>query len=131
MGIIQKLERLSQCGKVTIEGDNGEWYIVTMLEPDGTVWNFHAAVAQALGGTIKPFDVYQGPYIVFGEDITVGNIPYAMPLQGLGIIRLWITENDDIPVVYREDTEESIPYWYCEELAVEAAKELLENVQRI
>lgn len=107
----------------------GEMYYIdpkTGEEPDGTVWNYHAAIAQALGGEIKPFDVYQGPYIAFGGDITIGKIPYAIPLQGLGIIRLWITEEDNIPVVYREDTEKSLPFWNCEELAVEAARELLE-----
>lgn len=36
MGIVQKLERLSSCGTVTIDGDRGQWFIVKFLDPDGT-----------------------------------------------------------------------------------------------
>jgi len=36
MGILQKLDNMCTTGKVTIEGDRGQWYIVTMLEDDGT-----------------------------------------------------------------------------------------------
>jgi len=97
-------------------------------DQDGNVWIYHLAIAKALGGTLKPFDMYQGPYIVFGEDLTAGNSPYAMPIQGLGIIRLWITSDGsltDMFSIYREDTDESIPFWPCEEHAIESAKEIL------
>ncbi|MHA2253519.1 MAG: hypothetical protein ACXAD7_24385 [Candidatus Kariarchaeaceae archaeon] len=99
----------------------------TGKDSNGDTWIYHAAIAQSLGGTIKPFDVYQGPYIVFGEDMTVGNSPYEMPVQHLGIIRLWVTEVDDLPVIYREDTEKYIPFWNCEDDAIEAARELLND----
>ena len=36
MGIIQKLERLSNSGTLTIDGDKGQWFIVKFVDPDGT-----------------------------------------------------------------------------------------------
>jgi|TARA_R100001530_G_C4231517_1_gene132776 hypothetical protein len=32
-------------------------------DSNGDEWRTHAAVAKAVGGTLRPFDVYQGPYI--------------------------------------------------------------------
>ncbi len=99
----------------------------TGVDSNGECWPIHLAIANAIGGTLKPFDVYQGPYIVIGGDLTVGNSPYKVPLQRLGIIRLWICpDNEGIMLeLYREDTEESIPFWNYEDDAVEAAIELL------
>lgn len=74
-------------------------------DSNGDIWESHLAVAQAVGGTLKPFDVYQGPYIVIGADTRVGQSPYALAVRGLGIVRLWIGDNH----VYREDTEETEP----------------------
>jgi hypothetical protein len=48
-------------------GEMGYIDPVTGEEPDGTVWNIHAAIARALGGTIHPFDQYQGPYVQIGD----------------------------------------------------------------
>ena len=99
----------------------------TGVDSNGDCWYLHLAIAKAIGGTLKPFDTYQGPYIVFGGDLTIGNSPYAIPIQHLGIVRLWICESD-LPgmfELYREDTEESAPFWDYEEDAVEAAIELL------
>jgi hypothetical protein len=101
----------------------GEMFYInpeTGEDSNGECWPIHLAIAQAVGGTLKPFDVYQGPYIAVGTDLTVGNSPYAMPVRGLRIIRLWVCSNE----VYREDTEESLPFW-DEEDAVNAAKEIL------
>lgn len=108
------------------------------IRPDGTdangeVWETHAAVSQAIGGELHPFDVYQGPYIVIGEDISVGEVPYRIPLRGLGVIRLWLTSSDGVHGrVYREDTEEESEVFWCmdTEGAVRAAQELLQRKER-
>lgn len=92
----------------------------------------HFAIAKALGGEVKPFDVYQGPYVVIGPDHRAGDEPYAYCPRGLGIVRLWITDDDEAggTVVYNEDTEaKSTPFWPygagAEEAAVEAAWEVV------
>ena len=96
----------------------GEMYSINAKGEDsnGDVWRTHAVVARAVKGTLKPFDVYQGPYIVVGQDIRAGCAPYAMPVRGLGVIRLWLnTEDGVIGTIWREDTEtESDPFW-CED----------------
>ena len=93
-------------------------------DDSGNVWNIHAAIAKAVGGTLKPFDQYQGPYIVVGTDITVGKSPYQLVPTHLGIIRLWVCED----VIYREDNEKTAPYFPYDELsAVDAALSLLEQ----
>ena len=63
---------------------------VTGMEPDGTSWPLHAAIAQAVGGTVQPFDQYQGPYVLVGNDIRVGRQPYAVAPKHLGVVRLWL-----------------------------------------
>jgi hypothetical protein len=106
----------------------GEMYYIddkTGVDSDGNEWPLHLAIAKELGGTLKPFDVYQGPYISFGTDITIGNSPYKMPIQHLGCIRLWIFEDSEGLKVYREDTEESVLIWFDETIAIEGARELL------
>ena len=101
-------------------------------DSNGDTWDIHAAIAKALGGKIKPFDKYQGPYIVIGKDITAGISPYAMPIQGIGIIRLWLIsqpndKDSGFYCIYREDTDEtSFPFWWNDEaMAIEAARSLL------
>ena len=64
-------------------------------------WPTHFAVAEAVGGEVKPFDYYQGPYIVIGEDVRIGEAPYEYCPQDMGVVRLWLTED----AVYREDTD--------------------------
>jgi len=103
----------------------GEMYYInpkTGEDSNGDVWNIHLAVAKAIKGTLKPFDVYQGPYIAVGSDLSIGIPPYAMPIQFPGIVRLWV----DFDVVYREDIDKSYPYRpYSTRSAIYAAKQLL------
>jgi hypothetical protein len=62
-------------------------------------WPIHAAIAKATNGTLRPFDVYQGPYITDGKN------------------RLWVTPNDEFPDyechIYNETNEKlSEPFSY-------------------
>jgi hypothetical protein len=57
-------------------------------DSNGEVWNVHAAIARHLDGILRPFDKYQGPYIL---------------VDGA---KLWLTTADGfVGRVYREDTE--------------------------
>jgi hypothetical protein len=97
-------------------------------DSSGEVWGIHAAVAKAVGGTLKPFDQYQGPYIVVGDDVTVGEPPYALAVQHLGVTRLWLCSDDGwLGYVYREDTEtQSMRFAMSDEsAAIEAARQVL------
>lgn len=95
---------------------------VTGEEPDGTIWHLHAAIAAAVGGTVQPFDQYQGPYVAVGPDIRIGTGPYAYAPRGLGVCRLWLT-GDEVPHIWREDTEtESGPIFDEEDAAREARR---------
>ena len=105
------------------------------IDSNGERWYLHAAVAKALNGRLVAFDTYRGPYIVFGVDLTRGNPPYSMPVQHLGIVRLWLIPDESCP--------EALCRWYNEannklssvfmdgdtaeklELAIEAAREVL------
>ena len=99
---------------------------VTGKEPDGTIWEYHAAIAKAVHGTIRPFDQYQGPYVVVGPDLRVGDAPYEVAPTHLGIIRLWLVAGvDDIPCVYREDTGKMSGPCFDAQEAAEAAIELM------
>ena len=86
----------------------GEMYAidpVTATEPDGTEWPYHREMARVTGGEVKPFDQYQGPYVVVGPDLRVGTAPYQLALQGVGVVRLWLTTDaHETSRVYREDT---------------------------
>jgi hypothetical protein len=94
----------------------------------------HFAIAKALGGEVKPFDMYQGPYVVIGGDFR-GEGVYAPLIQHLGIVRLWIGEDGDGDgYVFNEANDKqsqpfplypSIEEDVVKELAVEAAKEVL------
>ena len=108
----------------------GEMYRINQNgeDNDGNVWGLHAAIAKAVGGQLQPFDQYQGPYIVVGKDLTAGQSPYSMPIQHLGIVRLWVCPQDDVSsFVYREDTDQSsFAFLYNDtEMAIQAAKSLL------
>jgi len=96
----------------------------TGIDSNGEEWPLHLAIAKAVNGTLKPFDNYQGPYIVVGKDLRVGNSPYDMPVQHLGIIRLWVIDDGTI---YREDNDQTANFFpYDEMSACEAALSLLE-----
>ena len=76
----------------------------------------HFKLADALrrrgykNATVEAFDTYQGPYIAVNGDIKIGNPPYQYCPSGLGVIRLWLTEDrDQLPCLYREDTNKSYP----------------------
>ena len=107
---------------------------VTGETPDGEVYTLHAAIAKAVGGTIQPFDTYQGPYVVVGKDVRMGERPYQLAVQGVGVIRLWVGSDagwpDYLARVYREDTDTlSEPFEaygpHAEEGAVGAALSLM------
>lgn len=107
---------------------------VTGETPDGEIYTLHAAIAAAVGGTVQPFDVYQGSYVLIGPDVRIGDSPYAVAVKGLGVIRLWIGDDPNggggWATVYREDNEmESAPFWahgpLAEADAVAAALEVL------
>ena len=109
----------------------GEMYAIdpiTATEPDGSSWPAHAAMAAALrdaglDATVQPFDQYQGPYVLVGPDVRVGEAPYQLAVQELGVVRLWLCDEG----VYREDTGEIMPC-PCEipEYAAEAALALMD-----
>lgn len=107
----------------------GEMHAISQdgIDSNGEEWPIHAAIAKAVGGTLQPFDQYQGPYISIGADLRVGNAPYSMPVQHLGIKRLWLTVTEDgIPTVYREDTDTQAECcWDDTESAIAAAQSLL------
>lgn len=100
---------------------------VTATEPNGTEWPIHAAIAKAVGGTVRPFDQYQGPYIVIGSDVRIGTRPYQLAPLGLGIVRLWVNED----TVYREDTDTGEPYWDTASAISAALSLLAETKERI
>jgi len=97
----------------------------TGIDSNGEHWPIQHAIAKAIGGELKPFDSYQGPYITVGRHLTVSNSPYAIPVQHLGIIRLWVIPDEIGGQVYREDNDQICPY-YDEISAIMAACDLLE-----
>jgi len=103
----------------------------TGKDSNGDIWPLHLAIAKAIGGELQPFDVYQGPYISVGGDAKAGSPPYVAPVQGLGIVRLWVHSDDGVEArVYREDTDqqsEPFPMFapFAEELAANAARSLM------
>ena len=101
----------------------------TGIDSNGECWPIHLAIAQACNGELKPFDSYQGPYIVVGTDVVAQpESDYRIPIQGFGIVRLWLWYENEIDlVIYREDTQQSVRCWDDPESAIEAAKELLTN----
>lgn len=101
-------------------------------DQDGEIWELHAKIAEAIGGELKPFDKYQGPYIAVGGDLRTAGGAYAMPVKHLGIVRLWVIADEKYPDnmarVYREDNKRvSNPFYWTDygEACLEA-KKLLE-----
>jgi hypothetical protein len=96
-------------------------------------WPLHYAIADALGGTVKAFDQYQGPYVLIGSE-SRGQGVYAPALRGEGVVRLWISSEDGMDgIVYNEDNEkQSAPFPLigpmAEQDAVSAAEEVLGKV---
>jgi hypothetical protein len=45
-------------GEMAIDPETGK-------DDQGNVWNLHLAVAKDLGGELRAFDHYQGPYVLF------------------------------------------------------------------
>lgn len=72
----------------------------------------HFAIAEAVGGTVRPFDIYQGPYVLIGKDIRLGTEPYCYCPPHMGVVRLWIDDDPDGCIVYNEATgANSPPFW--------------------
>ena len=80
-------------------------------DSNGNIYSTHLAIAKEFGGDLKPFDVYQGPYIGLqnGEKLWIIDDE-----QGLGCR------------VYRERTETMSNTFHYEDIvtAVRAAKDL-------
>jgi len=113
----------------------GEMYTITQdgVSDDNEQWPLHAAVSRAIGGTLKPFDYYQGPYILLGEDVRIGRKPYDYPVMHVGVVRLWIFQDKrGMGRIYREDTDTtSDPFhWDDEETAINLAKEILKGKKK-
>jgi hypothetical protein len=91
-------------------------------------WPIHHAIAQAVGGKVKAFDVYQGPYILIGSEIRDQGV-YAPATPMAGTVRLWVQAEGDggLFTVYNEDNkQQSEPFpWDDEAAAIEAAKGVL------
>jgi hypothetical protein len=95
---------------------------------DPEAWPMHHAIADALGGKVKAFDQYQGPYILIGSEVR-GRGVYAPAIPMKGTVRLWIQtvgEGEELQV-YNEDNEKLSQtfFWDDNEAAIEAAKEVL------
>ena len=91
----------------------------------------HFAVADALGGTVHPFDQYQGPYVSIGPDIRTRVRSWALHHpRGLGIVRLWFQYFGQKGVtIYNEANDrvsEPFSEWTCE-CAVAAARSVLDK----
>jgi len=78
---------------------------------DGNVWELHAHIVRGLqelgyDATLQPFDQYQGPYILIGKDVRLGQRPYQLAVQNVGVVRLWISQDEvGLACIYREDTD--------------------------
>ena len=83
------------------------WIKQDGTDSNGEEWGVHAAIARALDGTLRPFDVYQGPYIA---------------IRGA---RLWLTTDDGVfGQVYNERTDTLSHEFECRDIeaAIEAAR---------
>jgi len=117
----------------------GEMYHIDQDGKDdsGNEWTMHTAIAKALraegyDATLQPFDQYQGPYILVGKDIRVGARPYAVAVQNMGVIRLWLTIDDyDKAYIYREDTDALSDAFLIDDIedAIACALELMARTQ--
>lgn len=95
-------------------------------------WPLHYAIADALGGTVKPFDQYQGPYVLIGSEIR-GQGVYAPATPMKGTVRIWIySEDGEMGIVYNEENDrKSSPFFLygpqAAEEAVAAAQEVVDG----
>jgi hypothetical protein len=93
-------------------------------------WPLHYAIAEAFGGTVKPFDQYQGPYVLIGSEAR-GSGVYAPATPMAGTVRLWLSSDDGMMgIVYNEENEkQSQPFLLngsnAEQDAIAAAEEVL------
>ena len=88
----------------------------------------HFAVANALDGHVKPFDVYQGPYICIGQDTRAGAEPYQLCVQNLGVVRLWVIRDETTgDIIYNEaNDKQSEPFPFDDvDCAIAAARSIL------
>ena len=116
----------------------GEMYHIDQDGKDdsGNEWPLHAAIAKALrdegyNATLQPFDQYQGPYILVGKDVRVGQRPYQLAVQNVGVTRLWLALDDEgWPCIWREDTDTSLALFPDDiECAINCAKELMARTE--
>ena len=118
------------------------WHIDENGKDDnGNEWPIHAAIAKALcdeghDASLQPFDQYQGPYILIGKDARLGQPPYAVATQHLGVVRLWVVssqpDSDGILWrIYREDTDTLSSQFYYDDTegAIACAKELMTPIK--
>ncbi len=104
-----------------------------MFESDVTreAYPLHFAIADAVKGEVRPFDQYQGPYVLVGTDIRLGRQPYQYCPVGLGVVRLWIISEDGCGgYIYNEATEKTsepfpLDLEFSGELAADLARDLL------
>lgn len=109
-----------------------------MFESEVTreAYPLHFAIADAVKGRVRPFDQYQGPYVVVGPDIRAGCEPYAAIALHRGTVRLWVVSEDGATAqVYNEASElrGSLFHLYpsgeeVEQAAVESALEALQEL---
>jgi len=110
----------------------GEMHTITPsgIDSNGDEWPAHAELARRLGGTLQPFDVYQGPYICLGPDVRAGIPPYAVPVSRPDTTRLWLMGTVDSWAVrvYNDSTDkasDAIP-WDDNDAIESAARSLLQ-----
>lgn len=94
----------------------------------------HFAIADALGGTVEPFDVYQGPYIDLGPTAT----GYGGKGLTLGRQVLWIiaADNGSLVAVWNEAEGRTSGYFNpdgpsVESVAVVAARQVTEPAESL
>lgn len=91
------------------------WIKQDGTDSNGDEWATHAAIANALGGELRPFDVYQGPYITF---------------EGVG--RVWLCADDaweGYAYAERYDTQSEHFLMWDQEDAITCVRLLLETVR--
>src|SRR5208282_3992281 len=102
---------------------------------DAEQWPMHHAIANALGGKVKAFDQYRGPYVLVGSEIR-GQGTYAPAVPMKGTVRLWVQADEGSEgaflTVYNEDNEKiSEPFhWEDTEGAIDAARSVLDEPEK-